>query len=210
MIRQDFLETAAVATTLLAVPAVGRGWEQSSALREFRMCGLAGHLASQITVVAAVLDTPPPDTPPISLLDHYGRSTWTDGDIHSALNTGIREAGEQTAAVGPTALHAQTMAALADLRKRLPAEPPGRVIALPFGPWALTLDDFLATRMLEIAVHCDDLAVSLGIPTPALPRSATDTVLALLCRWSAARHGDTAVLRALARAERAPTRVTAL
>jgi hypothetical protein len=210
MIRQDFLETAAVATTLLGVPAVGRAWDQSSALREFRIRGLAGHLASQVTVVAAVLDSPPPATPPISLLDHYGRSTWTDGDIRSALNTGIREAGEQTAAVGHTALHEQTAAALADLRGRIPAQPPDRAVALPFGPWALTLDDFLATRMLEIAVHCDDLAVSLGIPTPALPRSASDTVLALLCRWSAARHGDTALLRALARAERAPATITAL
>jgi hypothetical protein len=210
MIRQDFLETAAVATALLAVPAVGRGWQQSSALREFRMCGLAGHLASQITVVVAVLDAAPPATAPISLLDHYGRSTWTNGDIHSALNTAIRAAGEQTAAVGHTALHEQTTAALADLRDRLPAEPGDRVVALPFGPWALTLDDFLATRMLEIAVHCDDLAVSLGIPTPALPRSAADTVLALLCRWAAARHGDVALLRTLARAERAPTIVAAL
>ncbi|MEU8664733.1 maleylpyruvate isomerase N-terminal domain-containing protein [Actinoplanes philippinensis] len=210
MIRQDFLETAAVAVTLLGAPAVGRAWGQSSALREFRIRGLAGHLAGQVTVVAAVLDSAPPDAAPISLVDHYGRSTWTDGDIHSELNTGIREAGEQTAAVGHTALRQQTAAALADLRERLPAEPPERVIALPFGPWALTLDDFLATRMLEIAVHCDDLAVSLGLPTPELPRSAADTVLALLCRWSAARHGDTALLRALARTERAPARINAL
>ncbi|WP_433796004.1 maleylpyruvate isomerase N-terminal domain-containing protein [Actinoplanes sp. CA-252034] len=210
MIRQDFLETAAVATTLLAAPAVGRAWAQSSALREFRIRGLAGHLAGQVTVVAAVLDAPPPDTPPISLVDHYARSTWSDGAIYSDLNTGIREAGEQTAADGHTVLHERTAAVLADLRERLPAQPGGRVIALPFGPWALTLDDFLATRMLEIAVHCDDLAVSLGIPTPELPRSAADTVLTLLCRWSAARHGHTALIRALARAERAPAAINAI
>jgi hypothetical protein len=203
MIRDDYLDVAAGVITLLADPAVERSWTAPSALPEFRVCGLAGHLASQVTVVAAVLGTEPPATSPISLLDHYARSAWTDGDIGSDLNTGIRLAGEQTAAAGLPALRDRTADALAALRRRLPDEPATRVIQLPFGPWALTLDDFLATRMLEIAVHCDDLAVSAGVATPALPAGAEETVLGLLCRWSVARHGGTAVLRALSRSERA-------
>jgi hypothetical protein len=203
MIRRDYLELAAGVTTLLAEPAVERCWASDSALRGFRVCGLAGHLASQVTVVVAVLEDGSPGTAPISLLDHYARSTWTDGDIGSELNTGIRLAGEQTAAVGLPALRARTEDGLTALRRRLPAEPADRVIQLPFGPWALTLDDFLATRLLEIAVHSDDLAVSVGVETPALPARAEETVLGLLCRWSAARHGATAVLRALSRSERA-------
>jgi hypothetical protein len=205
MIRRDYLDVAAGVVTLLSDPAVERCWTAASALPEFRVCGLAGHLAGQVGVVAAVLDADPPGTPPISLLDHYAQSTWTDGDIGSDLNTGIRLAGEQTAAIGLPALREQTADALATLRERLPDAPPDLVIQLPFGPWALTLDDFLATRMLEIAVHSDDLAVSVGVDTPALPPRAEQTVLGLLCRWSAARHGGTAVLRALSRAERATT-----
>ena len=203
MIQRDYLDLATVATALLGDPAVGRSWTAASALPEFRVSGLAGHLASQITVVAAVLDADPPGTPPISLLEHYARSTWTDGDIGSALNTGIRLAGEQTAAAGLPALWEQAAAGLADLWRRLPGVPAVTAVQLPFGPWALSLGDFLATRMLEIAVHCDDLAVSVGVPTPALPASAEATVLGLLCRWAAARHGGTAVLRALSRSERA-------
>ncbi|GIE31124.1 hypothetical protein Ait01nite_041690 [Actinoplanes italicus] len=203
MVRRDYLDLAAGVVTLLAEPAVERSWTSDSALRGFRVCGLAGHLASQVTVVAAVLDAEPPGAAPISLLDHYARSTWTDGDIGSDLNTGIRLAGEQAAAVGLPALRAQVEEALTSLRRRLAEQPAGRVVVLPFGPWALTLDDFLATRMLEIAVHSDDLAVSVGVETPALPPRAEQTVLELLCRWSAARHGGTAVLRALSRSERA-------
>ncbi|RSM74276.1 hypothetical protein DMB66_02400 [Actinoplanes sp. ATCC 53533] len=210
MIRQDYLSAATVATTLTADPAVARSWDAPSALRKFQVSGLAGHLVSQITQVVPVLDAGPPDTRPISLLDHYGRSTWTDGDIDSELNTGIRHGGEQSAAVGVAALNAQAGAALAVLRQRLPAEPADRAVQLPWGPWALSLDDFLATRMLEIAVHCDDLAVSVGAQTPALPQSALETVLDLLCRWAASRHGSTAVLRTLSRAERAPARIAAL
>jgi hypothetical protein len=203
MIREDYLDVAAGVITLLADPAVERSWTAPSALPEFRVCGLAGHLASQVTVVTAVLGAGPPGTTPISLLDHYARSTWTDGDIGSDLNTGIRLAGEQAAAAGLPALREQTAAALAALRRQLPDEPADLVVQLPFGPWALTLDDFLATRMLEIAVHCDDLAVSVGVATPPLPAGAEQTVLNLLCRWSVARHGGTAVLRALSRSERA-------
>jgi hypothetical protein len=50
----------------------------------------------------------------------------------------------------------------------------------PAGPWSLTLDDFLMTRMMELAVHSDDLAASVDLPTPALPDSVLDPVLALL------------------------------
>jgi hypothetical protein len=47
------------------------------------------------------------------------------------------------AADGPAALAARTAAAAGWLEKRLPAEPAGRSVFLPWGPWALTLDDML-------------------------------------------------------------------
>jgi hypothetical protein len=210
MIRQGYLSAATVATELMADPAVAHSWEAPSALRKFRVSGLVGHLAGQITQVLPVLAADPPGTQPISLLDHYGRSTWTDGDIDSELNAGIRRSGEESATVGLTSLNAQAGSALAELRRRLPAEPADRVIQLPWGPWALTLDDYLITRVLELAVHCDDLAVSVGVETPAFPAPALETVLEVLCRWAASRHGGTAVLRTLSRAERAPTKIAAL
>jgi len=80
---------------------------------------------------------------------------------------------------------------------------------MPAGPWSLTLDDFLVTRMMEITVHSDDLAASVGIPTPELAESVTAPVLDLLVRLSVRRHGQTAVVRALSRAERAPTTISA-
>ena len=79
----------------------------------------------------------------------------------------------------------------------------------PAGPWALRLDDFLTTRMMEIAVHSDDLACSAGVPTPQLPDAVLDPVFALLSRLAARRHGAPALLRALTRAERAPATVAA-
>jgi hypothetical protein len=57
--------------------------------------------------------------------------------------------------------------------------------------------------MMEIAVHSDDLASSVGVATPELPDTVLGPVLDLLVGVSVRRHGQTAVLRALSRAERA-------
>jgi hypothetical protein len=53
------------------------------------------------------------------------------------------------------------------------------------------------------------LACSAGLPTPGLPVEVTDAVVGLLARLAARRHGATAVVRALSRAERAPATITA-
>src|SRR6266545_4791594 len=76
-------------------------------------------------------------------------------------------------------------------------------------PGALVLEDFLVTRMMEVAVHSDDLAFSVGVPPPELPACVLDPVLALLSSLAVRRHGAPAVLRALSRAERAPATIAA-
>jgi hypothetical protein len=72
------------------------------------------------------------------------------------------------------------------------------------------VNDLLTTRMMEIAVHSDDLAVSVGVPTPELPVRVLHPVYDLLFLLALRRHGHTAVLRALSRAERAPASIAAI
>ncbi|MEV0715494.1 hypothetical protein [Asanoa sp. NPDC050611] len=64
--------------------------------------------------------------------------------------------------------------------------------------------------MMEITVHSDDLAVSVGVPTPVFPARVLTPVLGLLTELSVARYGQTAVLRGLSRRERAPETISAL
>ena len=40
---------------------------------------------------------------------------------------------------------------------------------IPWQGWSLTAHDFLVTRLMEIVVHADDLAASVGLPTPEFP-----------------------------------------
>jgi hypothetical protein len=208
-VREVYLESAAVAITFLAHPAVAERWDAPSVLAKLRVGGLTAHLVSQVTQVPPVLGAEIVDER-ISLPEHFARSTWTDGDVDSEVNTYIRRAAEDAATAGAPALTAAAGTALTELRQQLPAEPAERVIQLPWGPWALSLDDYLTTRLLELAVHCDDLAASIGVHTPALPASGLDTVIGVLCQMAARRHGQTAVIRTLSRAERAPKSIAAL
>jgi uncharacterized protein (TIGR03083 family) len=208
--REDFLATARSAAALLHDPAVAAAWTSPSALRDFSVGGLAAHLAYQILSVEQALAGPTPEEPTISLLDHYGRVRWLGAPIEDEFNVGIRQSGEQAAVEGPAALAARVDASVEKLTREL-ASAENRPARIPlWGPWSLLLDDLLITRMMELAVHSDDLAVSVGVETPALPQGAVDEVVDLLARLAVRRHGPTAVLRALSRAERAPDTIAAI
>ena len=134
---------------------------------------------------------------------------WVGASLDHETSVIARRRGEAAAAGGAAELTRGTEAALAELRAILPGQPTDRLVVAPGGSWLLTLPDFLVTRLVEFTVHVDDLSVSVGIPTPTLPPQVTDTVLVLLTRLAAHRHGPTAVLRALSRAERAPATIAA-
>jgi len=68
------------------------------------------------------------------------------------------------------------------------------------------LGDYLPTRVLELVVHGDDLATSVGIDAP-LPESAATVTIDVMLDIARAVHGDLAVVRALSRRERADTAV---
>ena len=208
-IRASYLAAADVAVRLLGDAAVAQRWTGPSVLAGMPVSALAGHLARQVFGVERLLAAGPAAEPPISLLDHYARSAWAAAGQAGEANAAIRRDAAAEAAPGPAALAARTADTARRLSGVLASEPPDRVVLLPWGPWPLTLDDLLLSRLLEIAVHDDDLALSVGLPTPELPGDVTDLVLALLSRLAARRHGPTAVIRALSRAERAPPTIAA-
>jgi uncharacterized protein (TIGR03083 family) len=207
--RDDFLAVARSAVALLREPAVAARWGEPSALSGFGVSGLAGHLAYQVLALPRILAEPVPDEPSVSLLEHYAKVEWIDAGLDDDINVRIRRGGEEVAADGPEALAARVDAAIGELAGEL-ASAANRPVRIPlWGPWSLPLDDMLITRMMELAVHSDDLAVSVGVPTPELPPNAAETVIGLLSRLAVRRHGTTAVLRALSRAERAPAGIAA-
>jgi hypothetical protein len=210
-VRQAYVTAAEVATALLRAPAVAAGWGRPSALPEFSVGGLAAHLGAQVLNVTLALGAEvPPGCSAVSLSEHYARASWLAADLNEETNVLIRRGSEKAAANGPVDVHTRASAELRRLRDVLPAEPADRTVFLPWAGWPLTLDDLLLTRLMEIAVHCDDLAASVAEPTPELPDAVFDPVLTLLTGLAVRRHGQVAVLRALSRAERAPATISAL
>jgi hypothetical protein len=208
MIRDAFLDSAETAAALLREPVLADRWSAPSALADFTTGGLARHLANQITHTVTYLAAAP-GASAIPVLEHFTGNTWVTSGVDSADNIGIRRRGEHAATLTTAADLADDVdAALADLRKTVPAEPAERIIDL--GDWGLRIDDFLLTRVLELVVHLDDLAVSLDLPTPPMPATATEATIQLLARLAAWRHGPLPVVRALARQERAPVSIAAL
>ncbi|MFG6193098.1 maleylpyruvate isomerase N-terminal domain-containing protein [Nonomuraea sp. JJY05] len=203
-----FLGTAEVVSGLLHSPVLTERWERPSALARFRVSGLAGHLARAVfNVERWVAEPPQADGAPIDAVAYFLAGTGPAPDLDDAVPRRIRAAGEQEAAGGPAALAGEFDAARNRLTTLLPTLPTDR----PVGVFShvLPLDQCLLTRLVELVVHLDDLAVSLEVPTPPVPVEATDAVTDCLTRIAVARHGFLPVIRTLSRRERATDPIAA-
>lgn len=124
----------------------------------------------------------------------------------SDVNTQVLARAEAGGQDGPDAVSRQAAAALADLRGALPGMPEGHVLAVLDGI-AIQLDDYLATRMVELVVHADDLVASAGIDPPALPAAGEAVAVRVLAEVARRRTSTAAMVTTLARRERAPAQV---
>jgi hypothetical protein len=209
-VRESYLACARAAAELAADVAVAGAWAEPSALPRMSVGALACHLTGQIAFVAQVLDDPPATEPVIALLDYYARVSWIGTGLDEPFNLRIQRGEEKAAAGGFTAMTERARQALDEVEALLP-DAPGKPVHLPvWGDWSITLDDFVTSRLMELVVHCDDLAVSVELPDLHFPPHVVDTVVVLLARLAVYRRGPIPVLRALARSERAPGDITAI
>jgi hypothetical protein len=207
--RTEFVTACRTAFDLASMPVVAAAWHAESACAGMTVGGLTHHLLGQVKHVARFLSQPPTADAPIALLDHYAGAEWVTAGREDEANTSIRDGENQAAAAGRDAVLAEAAPLLDQLPDllRTPREP--ETIFIPWQGWALTTDDFLVTRSMELVVHSDDLAASVGVPTPTFPDSTITHVVDLLGGVAMRRHGQAAVVRALSRPQRAPSSVSA-
>jgi len=193
---------------LVSAPGVAAGWGRESALPGMTVGGLVRHLVSQPECAVEFLHAvPPANAETVSLVDYYARVDWLHAPLDAAENTSIRDGFNELARPGQGASLDILNQARADLPRAIAAA--GPTVYVPWQDCALNLDDFLVCRLLELVVHADDLAASLGCRTPQFEDAVRDPVVALLAVLSVRRRGQDAVVRALARTERATGSVSA-
>ena len=202
-----------MAADLIRHPAVARRWNDDSACAGMSVGGLANHLAGQASNVVRLLSAPPHPADPITALEHYRRAAWVHTGLDDEANVDVRTSADAHAASGPGDLvdradhdHAALPGVLAPVLDG--SRTPDSVL-IPWQGWALSSADFVLTRTMEVLVHADDLAASIGVDTPRFPDEAADAVLGLLASVAAERHGQVAVLRALSRPQRSAGPVAA-
>ena len=206
--REAVTSAVAAIAPLVRAPEVAAAWARESALPGMTVGGVARHLVSQPECAVEFLGIPvPAAAPTLDLLTYASHLDWLDAPVDAPENTSIRDDFDAIAQAG-------SQESVAVLDAALDALPTALANAAPttFVPWqgvALATDDFLVMRLLEIAVHADDLAVSVGLPTPELPPAAIEPAVQLLAALSLRKHPQTAVLRALSRAERSDGPVSA-
>lgn len=201
--RDALVRASEALSPLVSDPRVGDAWDRESVLRGFTVGGLVRHLVSQPECAVEFLGIRPvpPHAETVSLVELYRRTDWFAAPVIAEENTSIAADFNAMAA----GLQEHSVAILAESVAALPGaiEAAGPTTYVPWQDCLLATDDFLVVRLMEVVVHADDLAASIGADAPVVDDEALHPVLALLAALSAGRHGQTEVLRALSRAERA-------
>lgn len=195
-----FLAAAESVRPLIAAPQVAAAWEEPSALAGMTVGGVTAHLVYAVASIDAHPDRPVPTTDPIDTITYY-----LPGSDAEVVSNSVREAvstrSRDQARPGPAAVLADFDAALKRLRSWLPAQSPDRLMRVPIAR-GMRLDDLLVVRLVEVLVHADDVAVSVGLAAPSLTEASSDALVALFVGMCRRRHGDRAVIRAFTRRER--------
>jgi Mycothiol maleylpyruvate isomerase N-terminal domain len=196
-----FPTAATVALELIRRSEVADQWLMPSVLPKMSTGALACHLGRQVVQAAELLPMAT-DLPPLESVDaHYHQAAWVMSTSPDDPQND-RSADDAEAALGAAALADRTSGALETVGRLLAAGAARDVVPIPWQGWSLRRDDFLLTRMTEIVVHADDLALSVGVPTPEFPAEVFAPVRDLLVRLAVRRHGQSAVVSTLTRSER--------
>ena len=227
--RVTYLEAAASAVDLIGDERVASRWHEESVLPGMTVGVLAAHLGRSLTQVEFLLDLdldldrdvdPGLDSGPdldgrreagggpgstdVVVIDASTYFGTFEGiaDRESDVSRGVIRRGTESAEKGVVAVVAQCRETLDRLRSRLASEPAGRRLGVAHRPGEIiSLDDYLRTRLVEFAVHTDDLSLSIGAAVTS-PPAALAAAVDVLVGAARVRHGDLAVLRALSRRER--------
>lgn len=145
-------------------------WHRPSALPGWPVAALVSHLTQTLRTTVATLRDPVAE-PAGTVADYFSRLPAAAADIHDR---------ELKAVEGqwPDALRKAYRRELEAAATAIQNAPPQAVVRAPRGP--LAVGHFLATRVMELVVHSDDLARTLPEQQPDLAPNALGLTVRLL------------------------------
>ncbi|MDQ4064936.1 MAG: maleylpyruvate isomerase N-terminal domain-containing protein [Actinomycetota bacterium] len=197
-VRRALLDAYRGIEPLLTSDELKERWNEESALADFPVGALAGHLVRAGAAVVSYLAAGMPEEEPVAAPVYYSTVLAAmDASDHNE----VVSRGQDVAGASADDLLATFRRTVDELEQALTREPAERVVKVYRGI-VLRLDDYLLSRLCEVLIHTDDLAVSLDLEPPAIPAAAGDLAITHLVDVARTWHGDRGVLIALSRKER--------
>jgi Mycothiol maleylpyruvate isomerase N-terminal domain len=198
---RSFLDAAREAGAVISSPLVGVAWDSPSALAQMTVGALTGHVLLIVRRVGQHLDE---EEPTMEKVQPPGTVSWLRvgeaEDLGNAEHRAVRADGDRVAQWGWETVRRSYAERVEGLAARLEVYRPGAVMV---GDAVMEFESYLVTRIIELLVHTDDIAVSVGMTPPSLSADAMTLALPVLVDAARSIHGDRAVLRSLSRRERA-------
>lgn len=200
-----FLAAARYAGDVLASPVLAAAWTRDSALPRMTVGAVAGHLFLVIRRVDKHLDAPEEIATGARAIANYGwLRVQTEEDLDRPDHQTVRADGDHVANWGWQAVAAAYAERVNKLDARLATGCPETVV---LASGVMDFQAYLATRVVDVLVHADDLAASVGLTPSDLPADAATVAIELLVDAARSIHGDLEILRSLTRSERVSPRV---
>ena len=202
LIRDAWIECAGASVDLVGDERVGARWEVPSCLPEMTVGEVAAHLShSGVFMVEQALAKTP--IPPGTALSASRLLSGAPLDTEDPKHEDVRIVAASESAKGQVDLVARLRTCVQRIEPELIQRDDDAIIAFPWGDGVpMTMREFLRSRIVELAVHLDDLAASVEIDDLTL----SPTTVTLACEVGVAidveRYGATEVLRALFRRQR--------
>jgi uncharacterized protein (TIGR03083 family) len=198
--------------------AVAGAWDRPSALDGMSVGGLVAHLTMAVKALIGVFEARELASPELraaaagpatrrTAVSFVG-STRFDGpdDRNTEMARWVQARAGSDAAKGRDVVLQRFDRGVPDIVALLATVPPDREVTAPVNI-IMTAGDYVGTRLIELVVHGDDLAASVGVEPPPFSAEVTGAVLEILVASLRQRSGDMMVIRSLTRHERADPEV---
>jgi hypothetical protein len=170
-LRALYLDSCSTVLDLIGRPEVDEQWSSPSVLPELSVGALAAHLGrALLTVDAYVQDNAlSEDATQVDAAGYLVAALGEHDPVTSEFHQAVRQRGESAAEVGQRAVLDALVGAVERLNE-MPDDMNHPIAEL--GGLQIGLGDYLKTRLVEIAVHCRDLADSPEIDPRRCPMTA--------------------------------------